>query len=142
MKLIPKNNNYKSRIEGHLQRQNFMHHIEFGLTKIEAGYTEGEMMLKPIHYQQDGFAHGGVVATVADIVAGFAAYTLVAEDQHVVTGEIKIRYFKKGMGELIRAKGVVIKPGKRLNYCEAEVFSVSGDRESLIAKASTTMVII
>jgi len=142
MLLKPKNISFKSRVEDHLKRQNFMHHIGIVLTRIDAGYTEGEMVIKSIHLQQDGFAHGGVVATLADIVAGFAAYTLVAKDQHVVTGEIKISYFTKGEGELMRAKGRVIKPGKRLHFCEAEVYTVKGNIETLIAKATTSMVVI
>ena len=142
MKFKPKNINFKERVESHLAKQNFMHHIEFSLHKIEAGYTEGEMKLKPIHHQQDGFAHGGLVASIADIVAGFAAYTLVEIDQHVVTGEIKISYFAKGDGDTLRAKGIVVKPGKRVNFCEAEVYSVKGPSETLIAKASTSMIII
>ena len=142
MMFKPKNIDYKERIERHLTKQNFMHHIEFSVQKIEPGYTEGRMKLKSIHHQQDGFAHGGVIATIADIVAGFAAYTLVGKDQHVVTGEIKISYFAKGEGDIIKALGRVVKPGKRVNFCEAEVFSVNGDSEKLIAKASTSMIII
>jgi uncharacterized protein (TIGR00369 family) len=142
MNFKPRNINFKERIERHLAKQNFMHHIDFSVNRIEAGYTEGEMKLKSIHHQQDGFAHGGLVATLADIVAGFAAYTLVEKDQHVVTGEIKISYFTKGDGEFLRAKGMVLKAGKRLNFCEAEVFSVQGNKEKLIAKASTSMITI
>jgi uncharacterized protein (TIGR00369 family) len=142
MVLKPKNSNFKERVERHLSKQNFMHHIQFSLHKIEAGFTEGDMKLRPIHHQQDGFAHGGLVATIADIVAGFAAYTLVDVSQHVVTGEIKISYFAKGYGDLLRARGKVIKPGKRVSFCEAEVFSVDGDTETIIAKASTSMIII
>lgn len=142
MELIPKNSDFKERVEKHLAKQNFMHHIEFTLHTIEAGYTEGVMELKPIHYQQDGFAHGGIIATIADIVAGFAAYTLVGEDRHVVTGEIKISYFAKGDGDTLRAVGRVVKPGKRVNFCEAEVYSIKDTNETLIAKASTSMIII
>lgn len=142
MELKTKNVNFKERVERHLENQNFMHHIEFNLQKIEVGYTEGELKLEAIHHQQDGFAHGGLIATIADIVAGFAAYTLVAIDQHVVTGEIKISYFAKGDGDTLKAKGKVIKAGKRLNFCEAEVYSIKGDKETLIAKASTSMITI
>jgi uncharacterized protein (TIGR00369 family) len=142
MNLQPKNINYKDRVEKHLLKQNFMHHINFSLNQIEAGYTMGELKLSTIHTQQDGFTHGGVIATVADIVAGFAAYTLVGENEHVVTGELKISYFSKGEGNILRAKGRVIKAGKRVNFCEAEVYIVNGDNEKLIAKASTSMITI
>jgi acyl-coenzyme A thioesterase PaaI-like protein len=69
MNFKPRNINFKERIERHLAKQNFMHHIDFSVNRIEAGYTEGEMKLKSIHHQQDGFAHGGLVATLAVIVA-------------------------------------------------------------------------
>ena len=142
MTLQPKNIKFKDRVEKHLLKQNFMHHINFSLYQIEAGYTMGELKLLPIHTQQDGFTHGGVIATVADIVAGFAAYTLVGENEHVVTGELKISYFSKGEGNVLRAKGRVIKAGKRVNFCEAEVYIVNGDEVKLIAKASTSMITI
>ena len=113
MDLKPKNIHFKERIEGHLSRQNFMHHIEFNLSSIKPGYTEGEMKLKSIHLQQDGFAHGGVIATIADIAAGFAAYTLVGADDHVVTGEIKVSFFKTIKAEPTLC--TVLRPSKGYN---------------------------
>jgi uncharacterized protein (TIGR00369 family) len=142
MQFKTKNSHFRERVKKHLLKQNFMHHIEFHLHRIDPGYTEGEMKLRPIHHQQNGFAHGGVVATIADIVAGFAAYTLVGTEQHVVTGEIKISYFARGTGDTLKAIGRVIKPGKRVSFCEAEVFSLTGNKEIIIAKATTSMIII
>ena len=95
-----------------------------------------------MHQQQTGLVHGGVTATVADIVAGFAAYTVVPEDHHVVTGEIKISYFAKGKGDRLHAIGKVIKQGRKLNFCEAEVWCLDGEKRTLIAKATTTMATI
>lgn len=142
MPLTSKNPNFRERIKDQLTRQNFMHHMNFDLYLIEAGHMEGELEVDPIHFQQDGFVHGGVIATIADIVAGFSAVSLVAEDQKVVTGEIKVSYFARGDGEKLKAIGRVVKPGKRLNFCEAEVFSVSKGEEKLIAKATTSMITI
>lgn len=133
---------FKSRIEKYLERQEFMHHIDFNLTVIEEGRTEGWLDIKEIHKQQKGLVHGGVTATLADIVAGFSAYTLVPEDHHVVTAEIKVSYFKAGMGDKLHAIGYVVKPGRKMNFCEAEVWSVKGDKRTLIAKATTTMATI
>ena len=134
--------NYKERVQNFLKRQEFMKHIGFDLNVIEEGRTEGWLDIETIHKQQKGLVHGGVTATVADIVAGFAAYTTVPADCHVVTAEIKISYFKAGMGEKLHAIGTVIKRGRKLNFCEAEVYAVSGEERHLIAKASTTMAVI
>ena len=134
------NPNFKSRVERFLERQHFMKLVGFDLSVIEEGRTEGTLDLALDHQQQTGLVHGGVTATLADIVAGFAAYTLVPEDQHVVTGEIKISYFAPGKGQQLYAKGWVVKQGKKMNFCEAEVWDIEGDKRTLIAKASTTMV--
>ncbi|MBO3700844.1 PaaI family thioesterase [Roseivirga sp. E12] len=136
------NPEFKSRIEKFLERQHFMKLVGFDLNVIEAGRTEGWLDLTEDHKQQTGLVHGGVTATLADIVAGFAAVTVVAEDQHVVTGEIKISYFTPGRGQKLHAKGWVVKQGRKMSFCEAEVWSVDGEERTLIAKASTTMVTI
>ena len=114
--------------------------VGFDLNVIEEGRTEGTLELSVQHQQQTGLVHGGVTATLADIVAGFAAYTVVPEDQHVVTGEIKISYFAPGRGQKLHAKGWVVKQGKKMNFCESEVWDINGDKRILIAKATTTMV--
>lgn len=136
------NPGYAQRINEYLKRQKFMHHINFKLTKIDAGVTEGELEVIDIHKQQAGLIHGGVIATAADIVAGFAAYSLVAPEDHVVTGEIKISYLRPGKGDKLYAKGWVIKSGKRLSFCEAEVFTESAGKKTLIARATTTMITV
>ena len=136
------NEDFKARVEKFLERQHFMKLVGFDLNVIEAGRTEGWLNLELQHQQQTGLVHGGVTATVADIVAGFAAYTLVPEDQHVVTGEIKISYFAPGRGDKLHAIGYVVKQGRKVNFCEAEVWCHNGEQKTLIAKATTTMVTI
>ncbi|MHC2990555.1 thioesterase [Pontibacter sp. HJ8] len=130
-------------MEEKLERQEFMKLMGFKVTKIEVGRVEGELLLEQRHRQHKGFTHGGVIATLADIVAGFAAVSLVPKDHHVVTAEIKVSYFHPGLGDKLLAKGFVLKQGRKLNFCEAEVYAVKGDEEPLlIAKASTSMATI
>ena len=136
------NPDYKELVLQHLEKQYFMKHIGFQLDLIEPGRTEGSLDLQQIHLQQKGFAHGGLVSTLADITAGFAAYTLVPKDHGVVTGEIKVSYLNPGVGDKLIAKGWVLKQGRKMNFCEAEVWCVSNGNEVLIAKASATMVTI
>lgn len=136
------NKDFKSRVEKFLERQHFMKLVGFDLSVIEEGRTEGWLDLDIQHQQQTGLVHGGVTATLADIVAGFAAYTLVPAEQHVVTGEIKISYFAPGKGNKLQAIGYVVKQGRKVNFCEAEVWCHHGPKKTLIAKASTTMVTI
>ena len=126
------------RIREKLQRQYFMHLIGADLTRIEPGRIEAELALGQQHQQQRGFAHGGLVATMADLAAGFAAATLVPEGVGVVTADLKVSYLNPGVGQRIKAIGWVLKAGRRLHFCEAEVWC----DDVLIAKASATMAVV
>ncbi len=117
-----------------------MHLIGFKFTKMEAGYMEGELPFKEVLRQQSGILHGGVIATLADVVCGIAAYSLVAENEYVVTSDLKVSYLNPGVGNRILAKGWVIKAGNRMLFCEAEI--IDAESQLLIAKSSATMVII
>jgi uncharacterized protein (TIGR00369 family) len=137
------NPEFREDIKEKLERQEFMKLMGFEVKEIKVGRIEGEMQLEQKHRQHKGFAHGGVIATLADIVAGFAAVSLVPKGHHVVTAELKVSYFHPGVGDKLLAKGYVLKQGRKLNFCESEVYVVKGDQEPLlIAKASATMATI
>ncbi|GAB2947615.1 hypothetical protein GCM10027048_10730 [Hymenobacter coalescens] len=133
------------RIRRKLQRQHFMHLIGADLTTIEPGRVQAELALEQQHQQQRGFAHGGLVATLCDLVAGFAAVTLIPDDHGMVTSDLKISYLYPGLGDRLVATGWVLKPGRRLHFCEAEVRAFGGQNPAeglLIAKASATMAVV
>lgn len=132
------NSDLETRIRRKLVRQHFMHLIGADLTAIAPGRVEAELAMGQQHLQQRGFAHGGLIATLADLVAGFAAVTLVPDDFGVVTSDLKISYLNPGVGQQLKAIGWVLKSGRRLHFCEAEVWCDG----VLIAKASATMAVI
>ena len=136
--LAAANSDLEARIRRKLVRQHFMHLIGADLTAIAPGRVEAELPLAQQHLQQRGFAHGGLIATLADLVAGFAAVTLVPDDFGVVTSDLKISYLNPGVGQQLKAIGWVLKSGRRLHFCEAEVWCDG----VLIAKASATMAVI
>lgn len=140
--LIPQETNFVEMVREKIGGNHFTNFIGFNIHTIEAGYLEGTLELKQHHLQQMEFVHGGVTATVSDIVAGFAAFTLVKKGQGVVTVEMKVSYFNPGKGDLLLAIGKVIKAGNRLHFCESELWVQSGDHKTMIAKASATMAII
>ena len=126
------------RIRRKLERQHFMHLIGADLTVITPGRVEAELALQQQHQQQRGFAHGGLVATLADLVAGFAAVTLIPDTHGLVTADLRVSYLHPGVGQRLRAIGWVLKAGRRLHFCEAEVWC----DDLLIAKASATMAVV
>ena len=128
----------ETRIRRKLERQHFMHLIGANLTVVTPGRVEAELALQQQHQQQRGFAHGGLVATMADLVAGFSAVTLIPDNYGLVTADLRVSYLHPGVGQRLRAIGWVLKAGRRLHFCEAEVWC----DELLIAKASATMAVI
>jgi len=135
-----KNRNYISIINEVLSRQHFMNHIGFVLSEIGPGMAEGKLDFKEFLKQQNGFLHGGVIATLCDLACGLAAHTLVSENEFVVTSDLKISYLNPGTGASFLAKGWVIKQGNLLIFSEAEINDATSGL--LIAKASATLVVV
>ncbi len=139
---IPKDPNFKERIQHKMLANNFMQYIGFKATQIEAGKISGELILEEHHLQQSKFLHGGVTATLADLVAGFASFTLVNSNQTVVTSDLKISYLNPGIGQKVLAKGWVIKAGNTLHFAEAEIICVNEGSETLVAKGYLTFAVV
>ncbi|OWY25073.1 PaaI family thioesterase [Sphingobacteriales bacterium UPWRP_1] len=126
-----------------MMRQNhFMHFIGFEVTKVAPGVVEGQLVLQNHHRQQNGYAHGGIMTTLCDTVAGFAAFTLIAPELHVVTAEIKVVYYRPAIADVLFAHGRVDKPGAKLHFCESEVFGWVNNQKKVFAKATATMIVV
>jgi len=86
--------------------------------------------------------HAGVLATVADHTAGAAGSTLLAADEYVLTAEFKINLLRAARGERLVCRAQVLKPGRILTVVESEVFSVTDEAPTLVAKASVTLAVL
>ena len=69
-----------------------------------------------IHYYQ---RDGGVLAALADTIAGFAAYTMTPLEKDVLTAELKMSFLRAAWGNELIAKGTVIKAGRNIHFCPA-----------------------
>ncbi len=142
MIVTPQETDFVQMVREKIGGNHFTNFIGFNIHTIEAGLIEGSLNLEQHHLQQMEFVHGGVTATVSDIVAGFAAFTLVKKGQGVVTVEMKVSYFNPGKGSKLIAKGQVVKAGSRLHFCESELWVENNGQLTQIAKASATMAIV
>lgn len=120
-------------------QERFVDLLSFELSSCSDGKAEGWLTIGPKHQQSMGLVHGGAIATLADTVAGFATSSLLPAGSKAVTAELKVSYFQPAIGEKLHAIGWVLKQGKKINFCEAEVWLVNGEERKLIAKASVTM---
>ena len=89
--------------------------------------------------QQDGFAHAGLIAGMADHTAGYSAYTLIPETHRILTVEFKISYLRPAAGDWLECHARVIKPGKQLLFTEAKIYAIRNGIKTLVAKSSYTM---
>ncbi len=119
--------------------QGFPAFCGFEVEKVEYGIFQTRLKVRPEHKQQDGFVHAGVIATMADHTAGYAAFTTVSEKFRILTIEFKINYFKPAVGEAIVCRSRVINSGKKIIVSESEVFSVLQEKEKIVSKAMVTL---
>jgi len=119
--------------------QGFTKYLGLRPVSLKPGDFVTRIKLRQRHYQQDGFAHAGLIATMADHTAGYASYSLVPESRRILTIEYKINFFQPADGEYLECRGHVTKPGKNILFTEAEVYSVNGGDRKLVARAMHTM---
>src|SRR5215207_10622595 len=83
--------------------------------------------------QQNGFMHAGAIASVADSANGYAAYTLAPPETDVLAVEFKINLLAPARGAGFLACGRVLRAGRTLTVCQADVFSTDVEDRTLIA---------
>lgn len=112
------------RVAASFQRQSAMRLVRATMPRVEHGCTEIHVPHWVGVEQQHGFVHGGVVGMIADSAAGYAAMTVVPEDASVLTVEYKMNLMAPADGDVIIARGRVVRPGRTLIVTQAEVFAV------------------
>ena len=121
-------------------RQSIMGLIGAELHLVEPGLVEITVAYRKELTQQHGYLHAGVVTTIADSAAGYAAYSLMPAGSEVLSVEFKVNLLRPAKGPALLARAEVIKPGKTLTVVRADVFGLSetGARE-LVATLLGTM---
>ena len=128
------------KIKASFARQSYMTTLSAALDHIEKGSVSIRAPMSDHILQQHGFAHAGVSFSMGDSAAGYAALTFMPAEAEVLTTEMKINLLAPASGDVIIAKGRVIKAGRRLTIVGADVFAMTGDQEKHIAILQGTMI--
>ena len=128
------------KIKASFARQSYMTTLGAELDHIENGSVSIRAPMSDHILQQHGFARAGVAFSMGDSAAGDAALTLMPAEAEVLTTEMKINLLAPASGDVIIAKGRVIKAGRRLTIVGADVFARTGDQEKHIAILQGTMI--
>lgn len=115
-------NDPRSSVEAIFDRAPFMRLLDVRLVEVVEGVVETEMTITADLKQQHGFAHAGVISTLADHTAGAAATTMIEEGRSVLTADFNIHLLRPGAGELLRSRGEVVRAGRNLIVAQADVW--------------------
>ena len=133
---------YETRVRGSFTRQGIMAHLGAEMTACGPGRCEIRLPYGDHLSQQHGYFHGGVVATVCDSAGGYAAFTLMPDGSGVLTIEFKINLTAPADGELLIARGEVVRPGRSVTVSRAEAVVVKDGRERVCAVLQQTLMTI
>lgn len=129
------------RIQASFVRQGLMQHLGARLVSVAPGVCEFALPYSDHVTQQQGGFHGGAMGALADIAGGYAALTVAAADAEVTTVEYKINFLAAFKGGELRARGRVLRGGKRVIVASVEVVHRAADgKEQLCAVMQTTLV--
>lgn len=101
------------------------------------GKSELTLELRPDLTQHHGFAHGAIVGAMADNACAWAAASVAGD---VVTSNYTLHFLAPAKGERLRAKGFVVRAGKRQVVCRAEVWSEAAGAEPILAAIATATI--
>lgn len=130
---------YQRRVRDSFARQGLMKHLGAELVSLRAGGAEIRVPFRAELTQQHGFFHAGVTGAVADSACGYAAYTLMAADASVLTVEYKINLLAPADGDELVARARVVRAGKMLTICLADVCVRKGGVEKHCATVLATI---
>ena len=136
----PANPDFERAVRENFVEQRVMSLIGAELSTVAPGLVEISLPFRPELTQQDGFLHAGVISTIADSAAGYAAYTMMPAGSRVLSIEFKVNLMRPARGETFVARAEVIKSGRTLSVVRADVFAISADGEKeMVATMQGTM---
>jgi uncharacterized protein (TIGR00369 family) len=138
----PRDRDYEQRGRETFAQQGLMATFGAQLRTIEPGMVEIEVPFSPGLTQQDEFFHAGVGIAILDSACGFAAFTLMAPGTRVLTVELKVNLLAPAVGDHLRARGEVLRPGRNLTVCRGDAYAVSGGDSKHVATLLATMTAI
>jgi uncharacterized protein (TIGR00369 family) len=130
---------YESRVRESFARQGLMKHLGAELAVLGAGHAEIHVPFRMEVTQQHNYFHAGVSGAIADSACGYAAYTLMPADSSVLTVEYKMNLLAPADGEKLMARARVLRSGRTLKICAADVYVLKGGAETHCATMLATI---
>jgi len=123
-------------------RRGFIKHCGLEAVRVKSGLFESRVLIGEYHRTQDNFIHAGLMATMADHTAGYAAFTVVSEQFRILTIEFKINFLKPAYGNALRCRSRIISKGKQIIVAESKVYDMRKKHETRVAEAIITLMAV
>jgi uncharacterized protein (TIGR00369 family) len=139
--VIPQDPAYEAKVRESFGRQSYMTTLGAAIEFLAPGEVHISLPFAPRLCQQNGFMHAGAIASVADSANGYAAYTLAPPETDVLAVEFKINLLAPARADSFLACGRVLRAGRRLTVCQAEVFTAGPEERTLVAVMLSTIIV-
>ena len=116
----------------------FEHTLGIKLSRKHKDGVTVELPLTPDLLNSVGVLHGGITAAIADEAAWYVL-AQHAGQRNSTTTELKINYLRPISGKKVRARGVLLRLGKRLVVSRVDIYD---DQRRLAAVALVTYMLL
>ena len=121
-------NTYKKRVEAGIQKQGFAKLLDIRVEEAEEGRVVVSCRKRDDLLQQTGTLHGGVIGALCEAAGGYAALTVLPEDESLIGVEYKVNFLRAVTADKVLAVGTVIKRGRQLIVVEVDAFNDGSDK--------------
>ncbi len=101
--------------------------FSFVLREVSSGSTTWEYTVDPAHFNPNGVLHGGVLMALLDTAMGHAVSEIVMPQGRInAAAQLNINFLEPIRSGVVRARGTVIKIGKRTAVAEGRATNEAG----------------
>jgi uncharacterized protein (TIGR00369 family) len=136
----PPDPGFEARVRDSFAQQALMRTLGAELVAVRAGEVEIALPFRSELTQQHGYVHAAAITAIADSACGYAALTLMRAGSEVLSVEFKVNLLAPAAGQRFVAHARVLRPGRTLTVCTAEVRARDSGSEKLIAAMQATMI--
>ena len=137
----PRDPAFENRVRASFGRQALMRSLGAELGTVAPGSVEIRLPFRVDLTQQHGYLHAAVVTAIADSACGYAALSLMPAGREVLSIEFKVNLLAPAAGDMFLARGVVVRSGRTLTVCTAEV-TTGGEHPVTVALMQATMIAV
>jgi uncharacterized protein (TIGR00369 family) len=136
--LIAANPEYVDVVRALVERTPAMRFYGLRLARVAPGEVDLELDFRDDFVAVPGTFQGTIQGAIADFAGTLAAASLVPAGAAVSTIDYTLKFMDQATGSLLRGRGRVLRPGKTLTFCQADVFVVRDGNEMVCATALMT----